>query len=191
MNPDGASVYVTGFSLGLGGIYEFATISYDALTGKERWVARFGGPGDAGGFGYALGVSPDGAEVFATGEVFVGFNDYGTVAYDARTGAKRWAVLYGGDGGYSVATALAVNPEGRAVYITGSSTDRTTGTGYATVAYSTGTGRQLWARRYSGPDSQEDDAYAIATTPDGDVVFVTGRSYGPTDADFATVAYKA
>lgn len=71
---------------------------------------------------------------------------------------------------------------------------------FATVAYDTATGQELWVTRYEGPAAFWDIAYSIASSsvqqPDGsrrDQVFVTGRSNGASSAnnetDFATIAY--
>ena len=74
----------------------------------------------------------------------------------------------------------------------GDSGGRTTGSDYATVAYSAATGRQLWARRYNGPANGYDDAFSVAVSPGGTRVFVTGNSGGrATSQDYATVAYDA
>ena len=58
---------------------------------------------------------------------------------------------------------------------------------YATVAYSATTGGQLWATRYTGPGSIDNQANSVAVSPDGKAVFVTGT----TGYDYATVAYNA
>ena len=83
---------------------------------------------------------------------------------------------------------MAVSPDGTTVYVTGTSgSDQ----GYATVAYSAATGSQLWASRYHGP-ANDGDACCVAVSPDGTAVYVTGDSYGgPTDYDYATVAYRS
>ncbi len=85
--------------------------------------------------------------------------DYATVAYNAATGARRWASRYNGpknadDGAVSV----AAGPGGRSVFVTGTSPGRASGMDYATIAYNAATGAPRWTRRYNGPASGADTA---------------------------------
>jgi len=188
--PDGGRIFVTGLSVGLQH-YEYATVAYDATSGDELWVSRYDGHDHKGGFGYAIGIIPDGSVVYATGEVLTQLSAYGTVAYDAATGDELWERQYHSVGaGYNVAHALAVAPDASGLYVTGVG-QMNSSTAFQTVAYDPSTGELRWVATYFGPDKQEDDAYSIGVTPDGEVVFVTGRSYGPANADYATVAYQA
>jgi hypothetical protein len=58
------------------------------------------------------------------------------------------------------------------------------------VAYDASTGAQLWVERYNGPGKADDYAYALAVSPAGSGVFVTGESAGSTGSlDYATLAY--
>jgi PQQ-like domain len=194
VSPDGRRLFVTGQSADSQG-YGYATIAYDALSGRAAWLATFHGPGGGVGFAKALGVSPDGTMVYVTGNLAPPphrLERYATVAYDADTGAKRWVSMYKGPGtGNDGANALVVSPTGDRVYVTGHATVRRQSEGYGTVAIDAASGATMWSALYTGPDTQSDEAYAIAVTPDGRRVFVTGRSYGPNDADSATVAYGA
>jgi len=51
-------------------------------------------------------------------------------------------------------------------------------------------GAQLWAERYNGTGNGADVANAVAVSPGGAMVFVTGYSQGTTSTDYATVAYQ-
>jgi DNA-binding beta-propeller fold protein YncE len=77
------------------------------------------------------------------------------------------------------------------VIVTGYSNGAGSGTDYATIAYDAAAGARQWLSRYNGPGNSTDTPQAIAVTPDGHKVLVTGRSYGdPNDfLDYATVAY--
>jgi hypothetical protein len=195
VSPDGSKVSVTGFSYGSGKNYDYATIAYDAGTGAKLWVKRYDGAGAGDDVASAMAVRPNSARVFVTGYSVgsAGHPDYATVAYDAATGAQRWVKRYDGTTSHSYAdyaSALDVSPDGFRIFVTGYSPGSSSGDDYATVAYRSSTGRRLWAKRYDGPNG-DDDAYDLAVSPGGTKVFVTGRSDGPASFDYATVAYNA
>jgi WD40 repeat protein len=190
VSPDGSRVFVTGYSYS-GYVYEYTTIAYDAATGFQQWVRRYNG--GRGGYARALAVSPDGSKVFVTGGSVDANLDYATVAYDAASGTQLWVGRYDGPGtNDDEASALVVGPGGRRVFVTGFSAGSGTGYDYATVAYSIGTGKQLWVSRYNGPGEGADYGNAIGISPDRTKVFVTGESPGSgTGEDYATLAYDA
>ena len=195
VTPDGESVFVTGRS-GTKWKRSYATVAYDAGTGAERWASRYTGP-DGGGYldgASALAVSPDGSTIFVTGSSSgAGWTDYATVAYDAASGAELWAERYNGPGNeYDGAVALGVMPDGSGVFVTGSSTGTLGDWNFATVLYDSGTGAQVWARRFDGPNNATDQATEADVSPDGSRIFVTGwSSYGNGSYNYATVAYTA
>jgi hypothetical protein len=167
----------------------------ESIPGAQLWVSRYNGPKNKDEFANATAVSPDGTEVFVTGNSYggsTGSDDYATVAYDASTGAQLWVSRYNGAGdGYDAATALGVSPDGSMVFVTGSSYGSTTTNDYATVAYEAATGTPLWVSRYNGPPNGDDISTALGVSPDGSTVFVTGYSDGGSTSgyDYATVAY--
>jgi hypothetical protein len=189
-SSDGSTVFVTGQSAG-STAYDYATVAYDTSSGSKVWVKRYNGSGHSIDVPSALGVSPDGSEVFVTGGSYGSTRggDFATVAYEASTGSELWSKRYngsanGGDG----ASALGVTPDGSEVVVTGPSLGPTSYYDYLTVAYDTATGAKLWAKRYYGPGSSSDRATALGVSPDGSTVFVTGGT-ASTDYDYLTVAY--
>lgn len=207
VNPDGSSVFVTGISARSSHGLQYVTLSYDASTGVKLWTRRYHAPGpdDAQGrtdaWAEDLEVSPDGSTVFVTGSSFQSVSrkrDYATLAYDATTGSRLWISRYDGPAHrVDLAADLAVSPDGSRVFVTGRSPSGTTSrVDYATVALDAATGTNLWTSRYDGPDNgvahSGDEARALAVSPDGSSVFVTGASVGVTiDDGVATVAYDA
>ena len=165
--------------------------------GARRWVSTYTGPGAHDDFADSVAVAPRGGAVYVTGSSSsaTGVADFATVGYDASTGARLWASRYdGARGAGGDAQAVAVDPAGRTVFVTGYGPGHGSGTDYVTIAYNAATGSRLWLSRYNGPASSDDYAYAVAVSPDGRTVFVTGSSQGgpaATAGDYATVAYDA
>lgn len=205
VSPDGGAVYVTGTSAGTSGSgrvrvgdparshedapNDYATVAYDAATGSRLWVRRYDGLGKDFDGAKALGVSPDGSTVFVTGASSGGSQgwNFATIAYDASTGDQLWTGIYDASSNIDSALALAVNPDGSAVYVTGESDGADTGDDYSTVAYDAATGARLWGKRYSSPGRSFDVGEAIGVSPDGGTVVVNGVY----DYELGTVAYDS
>jgi putative pyrroloquinoline-quinone binding quinoprotein len=187
VSPDGARVFVTGGTIEQPGVGTATTIAYDTATGSQLWISK---QTDAGA--NAIGISPDGTKVFVTGTGTGIEQDYATIAYQATTGAFLWSATYDRDGSSDRANALVVSPDGSKVFVTGESVYFESDFDYATIAYDTMTGAQLWVARYDAT-LNVDEATAIGVSPDGGKVFVTGDSSGGpvTTKDYATVAYDA
>jgi hypothetical protein len=167
-------------------------------AGTQLWARRYNGPGNGFDKAYAVAVSPNGRIAFVTGQSGgrrSTHTDFATVAYSVTTGKQLWLSRYNGPAnGFDGAYALAVSPKGNAVFVTGISQGRTSSEDYATVAYAAATGKRLWVRRYNGPGNRNDTPAAIAVSPDGARVFVTGQSgrkSGSLGYDWATVGYSA
>ena len=191
VSPDGSTVFVTGAA---GGPAEpdYVTVAYDAATGLQRWTARYAGP--FRDYARTLSVSPDGSAVFVSG---FGVNsgsglDIETIAYAAGTGAELWKARYDGPISHEdQANAMAVSPDGASVYVAGFSDGVNRKRDFVTVAYKTSNGVQRWARRYNGPGDWNDNIKAMAVSPDGSRIFVTGYRTGNGGRDFETIAYNA
>src|SRR5258708_16761108 len=126
--------------------------------------------------------------VTGTSASSTGTQDYATVAYDAATGAHLWLRRYSGTGGANFAVAVGVSPDGKTVFVTGTSQGNYYD--YATVAYDAATGVELWEARYNGPLGF-DGASSLAVSPTGNIVVVTGSTEIPdgNTTSWATVAY--
>jgi WD40 repeat protein len=139
----------------------------------------------------ALGLAAAGIAAPAAGSARPAFSPPGRAASPAAgpaAGVQLWARRYNGPaGGADSAAAIAAGQGGRMVFVTGRSQGGESGWDYATVGYSAATGAQRWVARYAGPGRSRDAARAVAISPDGRIVFVTGDS----GRDAATVAYRA
>ena len=144
----------------------------------------------AGAVAGTLGVTAAGAATQAPKPV--GTASLAKASGQAVPGAKLWVRRYNGPGnGDDVASSVAVSPGGGTVFVTGGSTGTTSFSDYLTVAYNARTGERLWTARYNGPGNSLDNARAVAVSPDGATVFVTGASPAPeSGSDYATVAYR-
>jgi DNA-binding beta-propeller fold protein YncE len=186
VSPDGTKVFVTGTVSDPDGAGQYITTAYSAATGARLWQSVYGPPAGTSS-PTAIGVSPDGSTVFVTGASAAVTGDptarrYGTVAYNAASGAERWAVRCC-RGGVSQANSLAVSPGGTRIYVTGFSLTPSTPASYTTIAYSAATGAQVWIRR----SAEGYDARSVGASPDGSRVYVSGDGAGGD----VTVAYSA
>jgi outer membrane protein assembly factor BamB len=131
--------------------------------GATLWTARASGPGQRADFALDVAIAPDGLTAFVTGWSMnaTSDRDYLTVAYDVGTGAVRWTSRYA-DG--FQAAALAVAPDGSAVFVTGE---------HATLAYDAATGSLLWAHSYGlGSSGSWDEGMDVAATSSAVIVAV-------------------
>jgi DNA-binding beta-propeller fold protein YncE len=184
VSPDGAKVFVTGSSDDGPSLNDYATLAYDAATGAQLWEARYNGPANSNDYAWRLALSPDGSRVFVTGGSSTGTrDDWATVAYDSGTGEEQWVAHYGTPAGYDDPIAIAVNPEGTMVYVTGYAG---TSSFLTTVAYEAATGALAWDVRQKGSPG------GLSVSPDGAAVYVSGTAYPPIGgAGFMVVAYDA
>ena len=203
-SPDSRTAYVVGSGDGLNHDLEIITFAYRAGSGSTRWKASFDGRRSTRHGAIGLVVSPNGNKLFvigATERVSTGA-DHMVVAYRTATGAELWAVRHDrGTGDDDIATDIAIAPDGETIFVTGTTRRTQTYYDYYTVAYRAGSGSVRWAKRYDGPaPASEDDydtAWAIAVSPDGTRVYVTGQSPDSLGGgsfpspSYATIAYSA
>jgi hypothetical protein len=138
--PDGAAVFVTGSSFSVGGDSDVATVAYAGGDGTRLWARRFDGPSHLYDAGDSLLVAPDGTSVYVAGSSVGSTTDFDflTLFYDAVDGTRRRVERYDGPGhGFDALNAIAADPSGRVVYVTGGSTGQGLDPDFATIAYRT------------------------------------------------------
>lgn len=188
---DSGNVYVTGFSLGTGTGYDYATVKYNS-AGVQQWASRYNGTGNNEDKAASLVIDYIG-NVYVTGYSRNGSTtatqDYATVKYNTY-GVEQWAVRYEGPGNeLDQASSIAVDNLGN-VYVTGWSTLSGTNWDYATIKYNS-SGVQQWVERYNGAGNGNDLAHSIVVNDSGNV-YVTGESWGGgTHFDYATIKYDS
>ena len=108
-------------------------------------------------------------------------------------GPVVWGRRYNGTGNsYDGGQAIKVSPDGKTVFVTGYSVGTGGNNDYLTNVYRASDGATLWGRRYNGTGHASDIAIALAVSPDGKTVFVTGVSVGSgTGDDYVTNVYRA
>jgi hypothetical protein len=172
-------------------------LAYDTATGLTRWVATFDGAAHGDDRAVALVVGPNGSSVYVTGSITNNDSgkDYATIAYSAASGDVLWTAVYNGQwNGDDWPTAIAINPEGTRLFVTGREDEDSLTSEAATVAYLADTGTELWVARYSGPGKHENQPRGLAVTPDGGGVLVTVTSlsgFPYSTADYVTILYGA
>jgi hypothetical protein len=199
IDPDGGRVYVAGSAQTLTDS-SIGVVAYDARTGRRAWYRAYDASGSADA--NALTVAPDGGRLYVTG--FTGYRgggtgggsgDYATIALNAATGARAWVARFDGpDHLADAAEAIAVDDEGRRVFVTGSRGIADGSFAATTLSYRASTGAMVWTRTYDGPGAADAAASAIAVQPSGTGVFVVGGAggIGPLGwTVFFTAAYGA
>ena len=176
VSPDGSQVFVIGTGYG-GRVTRMYLLALDAASGTKLWDAHWGIQTDGNK------VWSDGETVYAVGAVS---NNYAIVAYDAATGAQKWASFYDAHGGFNTGwrgssydVVFDLTRSGSNLYVTGVSAAPSGLLEYATLALDATTGARLWVTRSHGtnPDGTplRSESYAIAASTDGSLVYVFGN----------------
>jgi PQQ-like domain len=176
VSPSGDRVYVTGESAGAGEYnIDYATVAYDARSGRQLWVSRQ----DRGGADRAGAIAVDAGHVFVTGDSYTGPNggDYDayTVTLSPGDGHVLWQATLGGPG-YDDGRALVAGG-GRVIVATQSpGATQADGLDAITAAYDVTTGRELWRTRLAETGRGE-LANGLALAPGGGVAYLVASTH--------------
>lgn len=196
--PDGSAVYSamrTTVGTGFDAKSRWAVLAHDA-GGAQRWLTRWGSP-DHHSFPTSIAASRDGRLVFVSGtwrtDQIAADGHLTTIAFDAATGDVVWKASYDGPGnGTDNAREIVVSPDGRTLYIAGISAGRgNADLDYAAIAYDARSGEELWVTRWDGIGAGNmDSPFAIDVSSRGDMLYLTGWSYGEDEFnnDYGTIA---
>lgn len=193
------NVYVTGASMGMNSIQDYATVKYNP-SGVEQWVCRY--PEDVyNPGGYNIDVASD-IEVDGSGNVYVtGFsgNDCATLKY--RSDAKaigfqgsELTVLFDAHlwverAVYAIGTALVVDGTDN-IYVTGRTKDRGDPSDIFLIKYNS-SGSEQWKKIFNPTRFYDDRARGIAKDRFGNI-YVIGMSQGPESAyDYVIIKYNS
>jgi len=169
-----------------------ATVAFDAQSGATLWTSRYDGPAHDLDVGVGIAVSPDGSKVFVGGSTG-GPSNFLVLAMDAATGDGLWTRRYGAIyGGSDDISAIVLSPNGSTVFVTGTSYIGFAQRTWTTIALDATTGKRQWLKRLGDANHGESPS-ALAVSPDGTTLYVTGESVPPgySDQRFVTVAYDS
>jgi uncharacterized delta-60 repeat protein len=135
------NVFVTGYTVGNGSGFDYATIGYSS-AGLALWTNIFNGPANANDLAYSVKVDKSGNVIVAGNSTGVGSGqDFTTIEYSGA-GMALWTNRYNGpansDDALPTRSCLGIGPDG-SVFVTGASRAYANGTShdYATVKYMT------------------------------------------------------
>jgi len=184
------NVYVTGYSVGSGTSYDYATIKYNS-AGVQQWIQRYNGPGNNMDIANKI-VSDGSGNVYVTGRS-VGINglDIATIKYNS-SGVQQWVQRYNGSGNDTVAGwSIALDGNGN-IFVVGCGYSGEWTDNYITIKYNS-SGVQQWVQIFNGPGNDRDQSYSIAVDETGNS-YVTGYSRTGTNnttEDYATIKYNS
>jgi uncharacterized delta-60 repeat protein len=174
IKESGGNVYVTGYSMGIGTNYDYATIKYNSF-GTMQWIQRYNGP--VNDSDYAWSLAADGTGVYVTGGTDNGnvqFYDYSTIKY-SHSGILQWTQGYNGPANsIDVSSCIGLDTSGN-VYITGKSYGlNAAGYDYATIKYSSGADKLILNN--APPEFKLNDNFPNPFNPTTNIEFIIPSS---------------
>ena len=197
----GGYIYAVGSTLGSingavhNGDYDVFAAKVDGGSGKVVWVKNYGTGDEDQAFQSAVDREGNLYIVGYTAGSFKGnANQGGEDVFAVKidpSGKLLWARQFGSPGD-DEGEAVTISPDGRYIYVAGSTTDKMTNnivgeqswTDFFVAKLSTNNGGIVWVKQFgsTGPVHQYDDeAYYITALPSGDIL-VSGEAGGSLEA---------
>ncbi len=184
------NIYVTGFSTGVTGGLDYATLKYDA-AGTALWGTphRYNGTGNNDDESTAIAVNNATGDVYITGysrNTAITDFDWATVMVNSL-GVQQWVQRYGGSAAeLDRANDLVLDASGNA-YVTGKVKNSATNEDLVVIKYNN-TGAQQWIKSYNGASNYFDEGISLALNTAETFIYVGGSSnIGTTLNDFYTL----
>lgn len=194
LDVDGNGILVTGRSALTTKVSIFV-LSIDEF-GRIAWARFHAGEGEGTSGGTAIKTGA--GKVIVAGRVagLVTNRDIGLLALEPENGDVLWTAAFDrGSTGPDEAPLVEISPDQQSIFLGGASWSAEGGYDMVTAKFDMNDGRLRWASYYDGPPRGADQVEALATTTNGDDLYVLGTSEGlaPPDIDgnhdFALVAY--
>ena len=170
--------------------YDVYLHRFAAATGNTVWERTYDNDTHSGDDPKGMIVDSD-DNLLICGVQDIAWNyNFMVLKIDGSNGETLWNSSYDGPvGWYDVASTIAEGPN-NTVLVSGLSDGSGTGWDWATIAYNSEDGAQVWEKRFDGPTSQSDEPSHMVANAEGEV-FVTGYGYGVgTNKDMFTVCYQ-
>ena len=185
-SSDGETVFVAGKSPF---DTHYRTLAYSATDGSRLWITPPRQPALSNLVD--LVASPSLNDVYMAGTTTRHRDHFLVVALEAASGLSAWRTVYDNPKGlYDRPAALAVSGDGTQVFVSGVTQERSHHFRSVTVAYDAMTGQRRWSAVFGRQLGWNGSATAIATSPDGNGVYVAGEIATDTrSSDFYTIKY--
>ncbi|MBV8195009.1 MAG: hypothetical protein JOY80_05720 [Candidatus Dormibacteraeota bacterium] len=181
LSVDGSTVAATTRAAAPNNGYAFATYGVAPATGSQLWVTEYNGPIGGDNAPKALAASSSGFVVAGYSEGGATLADYLTQSLDTG-GNQLWTSRYDESAApFDEVYASTMSRDGATEYMTGLASDGEDSAGNSiidsmTVAIDVATGTERWRRLWHPAGGTDGSTFAIAASPTGTQVFVTGQS---------------
>ncbi len=127
VSPTGDRVYVTGQGSGDATDldWDVTTVAYDAVTGTQAWVRRYGFPAPCVEWGQAVAATATGVYVFGVSSANCFQIDLVTLRLDPATGVPSWTARFNDSGiANDWPEAIGLSGDGSRVFVAGRFSDK-------------------------------------------------------------------